>query len=232
MKITYNRQADPQELPAGATAKVFLIALKIEDVKKQAADIVGLLSDTSWIRQLDATAKLSYEKTALRTIDKLVSDFSTIDSAVTGSFGQYLVSIAAGQCLGILLKHTVFPISELWKEKLTNNPGFDFHTESTGKRISFGEAKYQKGANPYSAAAAQIVEFIALGKDGGDAVHLERFATAEAMDNLRNSSRGFTIAFSLHSGKPDKILRNALSSQLVKDLCMCSDELQIVGVES
>lgn len=232
MKIEYFRQLELDELPAGATATVSLIALKIENTHGYAQELISLLSDTSWISRLNAIGRVSFERTAARTIAKLVGEFSTVRNAVTSSFGQYLVSISAGRCLGVLLSHSVFPIAELWKEKLTNNHGFDFHTESPRKKVCFGEAKYDKDANPYSVAAAQVIEFIADGKDCGDAALIAHFASPEAIDNLVKSSRGFTVAFSLSSDNAEKILWNALRSPIIAKLIKMCDEVQIVGVSS
>lgn len=232
INVLYERLALQSELPAGATAKVHLLVVQVNDIKTAANEIITALNDVSWITKLNPVAKLSYESTALRTITKLTTDFGTVDSSVTSSFGEYLVSIAAGNSLGAVLNHTVFPVSELWKEKVTQNHGFDFHTESQQKVISFGEAKYVKGTNPYTASATQILEFIKARKDGGDAVHLKNFASENAIQNLLKSSRGFTVAFSMHSDKPESILKNALASDLIQKLIKCSHELQIVGVKS
>lgn len=232
IKILYERSALQSELPDGATAKVHLIVVQVNDVKAAANEIIAALNDVSWITKLNPVAKLSYERTALRSIDKLTTDFGTVDSSITSSFGEYLVSIAAGDSLGVVLNHNVFPISELWKEKVTQNHGFDFHTESLREIVSFGEAKYVKGTNPYNASAKQILEFICVGKDGGDATHLVNFASKKAMQNLLNSSRGFTVAFSMNSDKPEYILKNALQSDIIKELINHSQELQIVGVKS
>ena len=232
MKIEYNRQISQIELPPGTTAMVSLVAVKIEDVNGYAQELIGILSDTSWINALNAIGKISFEKTALRTIEKLVNDFKTINNAITSSFGEYVVSISAGQSMGLLFNHIVFPISELWKEKLTNNHGFDFHTESPRSLISFGEAKYSKNSNPYTDAASQIINFIEMGKDGGDAALIAHFASKKSIENLLQSSRGFTIAFSLNSENIETILMNALGSDLIVNLCKMCDELQIVGVLS
>lgn len=232
MKTTYFRKADSTELPSGATAEVYLIAVKIDNVGGYAKELIGVLNNTSWINDLNPVGRLTFERTAKRSIDKLVVDFQTIQNAVTSSFGEYMVSMSAGQSLGVLLNHLVFPISELWKEKLTNNHGFDFHTESQQQRLSFGEAKYNKTSNPYTEAAGQVIDFINAGKDGGDAALLSYFAKPESIENLLQGRRGFTVAFSIHSNNPENILSNALNSDLIVKLCRECDELQLVGVTS
>lgn len=219
-------------LPPGSTADVWLISAKVNDISGYAEQLITLLTDTSWIKELGAVGRMTFEATAKRTIGKLVSDFKEIENTVTTSFGEYMVSMAGGQSVGLLLDHAVFPISELWKEKLTNNHGFDFHTESKCNRISFGEAKYSATANPYRNAASQVIEFIALEKDKGDASNLQHFATPRGIDNLSKGKRGFTLAFSVNSDDPEPIIRNAFASELVQKLCAQCDHLQIVGVSS
>ena len=155
-----------------------------------------------------------------------------MNGKIESEFGEYMISMSAGDCLQKGLKHTVLPISELWKEKLTGNPGFDFHTETHQGRISFGEAKYSSNDNPYTDAAKQVHSFITEEKDKIDAVHLQHLASKKAIDALIANSRGFAIAFSLHSTDHETILNNALQSDLVKRLSGSCDELYIVGVRA
>ncbi len=232
METTYYRKVDSSELPSEATAVVYLIAVKINDVRGYAQELIAVLNNTSWIDELSPVGRLSFERTARRTIDKLVVEFQTINNTVTSSFGEYMVSMSAGQSLGVLLGHLVFPISELWKEKLTNNHGFDFHTQSPQQKLNFGEAKYNKTSNPYTDAAGQVVDFIEAGKDGNDAALISHLASPEAIENLLQSNRGFSVAFSINSDNPEAILSNALASDFIVKLCGKCDELQLIGVSS
>jgi hypothetical protein len=232
MKTTYFKKVDSYELPPGATAVVYLIAIQIDDVRGYAQELITVLNDTSWIDKLNPVGRLSFEKTAKRTINKLVVEFQTINNTVTSSFGEYMVSMSAGQSLGVLLGHLVFPISELWKEKLTNNHGFDFHTQSPQQKLNFGEAKYNKTKNPYTEAAGQVVDFIEAGKDGNDAALISHLASPEAIENLLQTSRGFSVAFSINSLNPEAVLLNALASDFILELCCKCDELQLIGVSS
>lgn len=232
MNCSLIEKVESHNLPAGSTADVWLISVEVDDVKGYAQELVTILNDTSWIQKLNSVGRISFSRTAMRTIDKLVQDFNSVQNSVTTEFGEYMVSMSAGQSLGVLLGHSVFPISELWKEKTTHNHGFDFHTETPDQLLNFGEAKYKKNANPYSEAASQVIEFIELGKDGGDAALIAHFATEEAINNLLDHHRGFTVAFSISSDDPEAILRKALGSSFVLELCKRCEQLQIVGVKS
>ncbi|WP_429886019.1 hypothetical protein [Geoalkalibacter halelectricus] len=232
MKCNLVEKVSPQKLPQGSTADVWLIDVLVEDVSLFAQELVVALSDTSWIQKLDPVGRLSFERTANRTIAALVTSFATVQNQVTSSFGEYMVSMSAGRSLALLLGHEVLPISELWKEKTIHNHGFDFHTESQEYLVAFGEAKYKKGGNPYTQAASQVLEFIALGKDGGDAALLEHLCSHEAIANLLSGHRGFTVAFSVASDNPILVLQNALKSPDIEKLCYSCDQLQIIGVRT
>lgn len=232
MIITYHEQVSVQDLPPGATAETHLFCVDINDVDAHANRLISKLNDTSWISGLEAIPRASYETIALRTAEKLVKIFKNVDGKVRADFGEYMISMSAGDCLGETLNHDVLPLSELWKEQVSGNPGFDFHTESHNNRISFGEAKYNSNQSSYSAAAAQVHDFIMAGKDKADAVHLDHLASPQAIKALLDGSRGLAVAFSLHSKNHKKILTSAVNSDLVQRLCGLCDELYIIGVRA
>lgn len=232
MIITYHKQVLAEELPASATAETHLFCVDIEDVAAHAVDLIMKVNDTSWISELGAVPRASYETIALKTARKLVAIFEAANDSIGADFGEYMISMSAGDCLGDMLGHKVLPLSELWKEQISGNPGFDFHTESHNKRIAFGEAKYNSNSNSYSAAALQVHDFMDAEKDKFDAVHLQHLASTEAVEALLGDSRGFAIAFSLHSEDHKKILENALKSDFVQALSARSNELYIIGVRA
>jgi len=232
MPVIYHHEVTVSELPENATAKMHLLCVEIKDVHENATDLISGLNDTSWITQLNPFARMSYELTARRTIDALVEIFKLVQNEVTEEFGEYMVSISATEGMKQQLAHQVFPISELWKEKILGNHGFDFHTESVHEHVSFGEAKYNSRDNPYSDAASQILDFITLGKDYRDTWDLINFASPNAIQNLQNRRRGFAVAFSLNSKNHVQILDNALKSDLIKLLSRQCNELYIIGVKA
>jgi len=172
MIITYHKQVLAADLPVTATAETHLFCVDIDDVATHAAGLIMKVNNTSWISELGAIPRASYETIALKTAGKLVAIFEAANDGIGADFGEYMISMSAGDCLGDRLGHTVLPLSELWKEQISGNPGFDFHTESHKKRIAFGEAKYNSNQNSYTAAASQVHAFIDAKKDKIDAVHL------------------------------------------------------------
>jgi hypothetical protein len=232
MEIIYHKQVTEIDLPQNATAEIHLFCVQIEAINQHAKDLISILHDKSWIGELEPIAKMTYEQTAERTIEKLIEIFSGIDSIIRSDFGEYMISMSAGNCLGEKLNHLVLPLSEIWKEKVLGNHGFDFHSKSPNEKIAFGEAKYNSRDNSYREAAKQIIEFILDGKDRGDGVHLKNFVSLEAIQNLVKNKKGFSVAFSLHSSNHEQILHNALNSDIIANLSSQCDELYIIGVKA
>lgn len=232
MPVIYHQAVDPSKLPSGAIANTHLLCVKIDNVHQCAIELIAFINDTSWISNLDSIGQMSYEEAANETIQALVQIFQTVQNSVTKDFGEYMVSLSASGALKDTFEHTVFPLSELWKEKILGNHGFDFHSQSTGNLISFGEAKYKKHSSPYTDATKQVLKFITLGKDRRDAVHLSHFAHPTALTNLNNKVRGFAVAFSLHSPNHAEIMHNALASEHIQYLTTICHELYVIGVRA
>jgi len=230
MKIVYHEKLMKGDLPMGSVAEAYLFCIEIIDIKSNAKVLIKTISDTSWISRLDAIGKMTFEATAIRTIEKLVDIFNSVNSRITEDFGEFMISLNSGNCLRDKYNHEILPISELWKPKKSGNEGFDFHTVSPNNKFSFGEAKYVRDGNSYGRAARQVCEFIDEEKDRGDAGLLNYFKKPIAMDNLKDGKRGFVIAFSINSTNYETILRNSLKNRDVKKLLKSCDELYIVGV--
>jgi hypothetical protein len=231
MSVIFHKKVDGSDLPAGCVAEIHLVCIEITNVEECVSQLIELISSTSWIQQLEPIGQATFKVRAQRTIVKLLKIFNGSDGAITSEIGEYSISINAGQSLGDQFGHKVFPIAELWKEKVIGNPGFDFHTESNHKRISFGEAKYQKNSNPYTKSANQILSFIKDGKDQGDTSDLKSLsASNEAINKLLALDRGFCVAFSLYSTDYETILVNALKSDPIKEISKQCGELYVIGV--
>jgi hypothetical protein len=235
MQIIHHSIADKKLFKSSATANVHLFYVEIKDLKGHADNLIAHISDTSWISKLDPVGQATYKARVERTVVALVKKFlgATTDDALTQEFGEYIISLSASESLKNKLAHKTFPISELWKEKALRNHGFDFHTQSPGYLISFGEAKYSKDTNSYSAAAEQVLRFIGAEKDLGDSGDLERLQVhADALNRLiKKKEKGFAIAFSLSSKNPMEILNNAVKSELIQKLSVLCEELFIIGIK-
>jgi hypothetical protein len=231
MDIIYHKKVEQTLLPEDAVAETHLLCLKIADVKSYAEQLIGEITDTSWITKLGPVAIMSYEDIAKKTIQELVRIFKEVDNEITKDFGEFVISLSSGKCLKEKHAHDSLPISELWKEKVKNNHGFDFHTKSPADKFSFGEAKYQKDGNAYTSAAEQTHRFSRDGKDKIDAVHLNNFGYTLAMENLLIDKKGYIVSFSLTSEDHETIMLNSLRNEDIKSLSKICDELYIIGVK-
>lgn len=232
MNIIYHTKVISDDLPSDTTAEVYLSCVEITDVKSHAKTLITEISDTSWISKLDPDAKMSYKDIALKTIKKLVEIFQSVDNKVTKDFGEFMISMNSGYCMREKHGHKILPLSELWKPKLLQNEGFDFHTLSPANKFSFGEAKFVSSGNSYGDAAEQAYGFSIENKDKRDGVHLCYFSSPAAMQNLRQNKRGFIVAFSINSSNHELILKNSLQNKDIRELSKCCDELYIIGVKS
>lgn len=231
MNIIYYKKVDKNDLPEDAIAEVYLFGIEILDINSYAKTLIDQINDTSWISNLDFVAKMSYEGIAKKTIKELVKIFQAVENEITKDFGEFVVSLSSGNCLKEKKFHTNLPISELWKEKIKNNHGFDFHTISPAEKFSFGEAKYQKSGNAYTSAAEQAHRFSREGKDKNDSVHLQHFGSDSAIKNLKLGQKGYVVSFSITSQNHELILSNSLQNDDIKSLSKLCDELYIIGVK-
>ena len=141
-----------------------------------------------------------------------------------------MISDTAQLSLELEHLHTKVPLAELLKEKVSGNPGFDFHTESDRNHIMFGEAKYSGGITPRAKAINQITDFITLEKDNAELIILENFVSEEAIKNAEEEKKGYVAAFSLNSDNPDLIFINALNSDAIISL-FAYPELYLIAIQ-
>ncbi|WP_430735504.1 hypothetical protein [Halodesulfovibrio aestuarii] len=210
---------------------VYKAHVRLSEINEQAVEMINVVSDTSWLNELDVIDRLSFEARAQKTIEKLVIDiFQKVNNQATEEFGEYLISHTASRILATHLNHTTIPLAEILKEKVTGNPGFDFHTESHTGYVAFGEAKYSGKKNPYQDALGQIVDFITKQKDLMELRTLKPFVSDLAISNAANNAKAYIAAFSVNAQSPDTIFGNALASSFTKQLSP-QKELYLIGVE-
>ena len=210
---------------------IYTIHVLIDDLPLQVLEMIKAVTDNSWILKLSPVDKISFETRAKRTVTKLVNEiFKKVANSVTTDFGEYLVSMSAQTALENTLAHHRLPLAELFKEKVTGNPGFDFHTESHTTLIAFGEAKYSGNGSPYPNALTQICDFITLEKDVAELTDLSKFVSEKAISNALDNNKAYIAAFSLNAKNPDQIFENILLSEYLKPILKYS-ELYLIGVE-
>lgn len=210
---------------------IYNARVKVSDVNKHAKEMIKTIRDTSWLNSLDIVSKVSFEACAKPTIAKLANGIlSKVKDKVTEEFGEYLVSSSALQVLKEHWSHEPLPLAELLKEKISGNPGFDFHTESHTGYIAFGEAKYSGTTSPYTDALSQINDFIDKQKDVMEFVTIKNFVSEDAMQRALDGEKAYIAAFSINAVNPARIMENATLSAHTKKLT-CHKEIYLVGVE-
>lgn len=211
---------------------IHFICIEIDNIPNYAKELIESIRNTSWIDKLDVIGKLAYTETSLETIDKLISIFSSSEDPISTDFGEYLISMTAGSSLGKFLSHEILPLAELWKEKKSGNAGFDFHTITPRKHISFGEAKYSAIKNPYKAAIKQIVSFINQKKGNRDLPHLRIIADKESIDNYLKGNKCYCAAFSLKSEQSfDRIINTITSLTDFENIIHDGNEVFVIGIK-
>ncbi len=191
---------------------------------------MNVIDNMGWVKGLEPVDEVTLEARAEGTIKYfrklLLEDF---EDKVTSDLGEYIISDTAQQVLVKVYDHAKWPLAELIKEKITGNPGFDFHSESPNLLIVFGEAKYGAKSNPHGRAFKQINKFIHKKKDIQEFSLLKPFASQGAMNNAMEGNKSYAAAFSVNSSNPEKILHNALCSQSLEKL-LEHPEVYLIGV--
>lgn len=231
MEITSIGKINMLDYGKNTNCSVFCIHVKIKNIDKKIRNLIDSISDTSWVNKLQHADKAAYETRADRTIKKIVNDiFKKISNPITDDCGEYLVSMTAANSLESELNHKKLPLAELWKEKMTGNPGFDFHTESNSNLISFGEAKYSGVINPYTKAINQIKKFIDVKKDIAELSDLKNFTSKKAIDNTIVHRKAYAAAFSVNGTDYKSIFDKILKSKNIDQL-LDYPELYLIGIE-
>ena len=128
------------------------------------------------------------------------------------------------------LEYSDIPLAELRKEKVSGNPGFDYHSENKNNIIIFGEAKYVAGQNAYGRALKQVVEFIDAKKDLKELTELTYFVSNEAIKNANLERKGYAIGFSSYSTSSEDLISNIRKSKHFKKIIRY-EEIIIVAVD-
>ncbi|WP_296951815.1 hypothetical protein [uncultured Massilia sp.] len=205
----YQQVVDSPGLP-----NVKLCFVEVTNLPAFAAVITRGVLDKSWITSLDPIVQKAYDRTVTQTANKLVSIFQATSATGTlgADFGELMVSMGSAYALEKIFSHLRIPIAELWKPKLSQNEGFDFHTTCPANMVNFGEAKYSSNTNSYTLAISQAEDFIDDEKHFRDAVHLMHLVDGNCVTNLDNQQFGIVAAFSIQGKNPDKIFANAAKS--------------------
>lgn len=190
------------------------------------------ISSTTWIDNLDEIAQLTFKANVKKTIAKVVNDIIAkvkTSSKLNDDIGEYLVSYSAQKSLEINYKHTLIPLAELIKEKVSGNPGFDYHSISQNNIIVFGEAKFSLNGTPRTRALSQIIDFID-DRDNAEMLWLQPFLNKYVLKNVVDGKKGYAAAFSYNNYDINKTLVNAINADEL-DTLINHEEIYLIAVE-
>lgn len=97
MYVQYARELNPEDFDPPVAAKVHLILVHAGNISRSIHELIGVISDQTWIERLGVIPRASFERTALRTIAQLVAQFRAADNKLNSNIGEYLVSVSAAQ---------------------------------------------------------------------------------------------------------------------------------------
>lgn len=230
MEINQIDNKSLKDFPIGTSCDINCLHIRIKDFKPIVKEIETHISDTSWINNLDEISKKTFKANAEKTINKIVNEvIAKVTSNVNTDIGEYIVSYSAQYSLEVVFSHKKIPLAELLKEKISGNPGFDFHTISTANYLIFGEAKFSIDSTPRAESLNQIESFI-NNKDNGELLWLQPFLDASTKANVINDEKGYAAAFSFNSDNIITILNNAMASAPINEITK-HKELYLIAVE-
>ncbi len=231
MKLLSLQTTAMSDYESTATGMIYSLALDISDLATRVQEMHKVITDTSWLDPLDIIDKATYAARSQPTIDMVVNDIlNKVESEISTDFGEYMVSDSAQTALSEHLKHFRLPLAELIKEKISGNPGFDFHTESPAALVAFGEAKFSGVQNAHGRALSQICDFIVAKKDIQELSDLRHFVSEAAIQKAVAGTKSFCAAFSIVSDDVVNIMDNALNSSYMKSL-LCYEAVYLIGVK-
>lgn len=225
---------DFTEYGNNADSKVRFLRVEVDNTEPVVKCIIEAIADTSWVSELvDDLIKQSFLQCAEPTIKKLSDDLTrAVENDTTDSIGEYVVSLVARHVIQATYNYKALPLSEVIKEKVTGNPGFDYHHENNSLVLLFGEAKYKTGLNAYNSAFKQVSDFIKDGKDLKEVALLSHFLTDDTKTNMTNGKKGYSAAFSTNGKSFDsETLINNIKNNVHFKTLLDHEELLVVAVD-
>lgn len=234
--------SDKQDFNLDST-KIRFIRISITQLRESVSDIIELIADVSWIDDLAPISKESLMARAQPTIDELTNELMGYlnfrDEKMIKDIGETVVSVAARAAIEQEVKYRALPLAELIKQKVRNNPGFDFHHEKDNLMIVFGESKYVSDKSAYNNALRQIVKFISEDKHKKDICDFENFLSDSAWNNINSCKIDrdrfcYSAAFSTSGSQLNvqKLINNIKNNKNFKNLISQNHkELILVAVD-
>lgn len=214
------------------SSKINCIHVKINNFIDIIDEFEKHITDTTWINSLNEIAQLAFKANVKKTINKVVNEIIAkvkSNSKLNEDIGEYLVSYGAQKSLEIEFKHSLIPLAELIKEKISGNPGFDYHSVSYNDILIFGEAKFSLENTPRNKALSQIVEFVD-DRDHAELLWLQPFLNENSLNNIKEGKKGYAAAFAYNNKDLNKTFENAINSDELEKL-INHEEIYLIAVE-
>lgn len=209
------------------------VQVRREEFPQEAASVVEQISRTSWLSKMNEIDHASYESRMQNTLqdikDAIQAGGNGGDEKMVRVFMEYLISVNAQNALKTQ-SHKVVPLAELWKEKSSGNPGFDFHTINPQQFLIFGEAKYKKKNSPFKNAFLQIANFVKGDKHIRELTDLARVAAKRSAKRVLKGDFGIAAAFSVKPGRVEDTIDKAIRHETFKSL-LTNKEIYMVAIE-
>lgn len=175
--------------------KVLVCTVEINNLFPIIQKIIAVLRSNCWIEQLDIhdVWKESYRSRINKTSRDLVSLFQSKSLAekLEKDIGEHIVTTVTISILCTHHSHVGYPIGELFKEKRSNNHGFDFYSIHPDRMLTFGEAKFDRHGGGMNSALKQIKEFIEDNKVVEDINSLPFLIEGDLLDKYAEKKFGF-----------------------------------------
>jgi hypothetical protein len=71
---------------ATTSCKIYIIHLKVDDIKTIANEMIQNISDTSWLNNMSTIPKITFKANSEKTVNKLIDIFRKVDNEVTKEF--------------------------------------------------------------------------------------------------------------------------------------------------
>ncbi|MCP9075826.1 hypothetical protein NML71_06980 [Streptococcus sp. CF4-2] len=194
---------------------VIFIRIEPSNLKVTINDIICSLNNLSWIETFDEEyIKNSFKIRANATAEYLSSQLKHFQQdKVTTEIGETVVSELSRLAIVNELDYLDIPLAELFKQKLSGNPGFDFFSETLSQFIVFGEAKYVSKSNGYGKSLEQIESFIRKKRDDSDLNDIDKFVSISSLNNHTQNHKAFACAFSATSITTETLIKNILKNK-------------------
>lgn len=194
---------------------ITFLRIEPDNISVTLRDIIVSLSDMSWIANFDkayirGSFKKRAEDTAKYLEKKLLDDGG---GTLTEDSGEYIVSELAREALVSKMGYLDIPLAELFKKKISGNPGFDFYSANNQKIIIFGEAKYNARHNAYGVGMEQVDGFIKEEQDIADLNDIDKFFEEISLEKAYAGDKAYAIAFSSKQTTSERIIKGIVANK-------------------